>query len=814
MQRYHWQGACALVAAGLLAACTEQAFQLGFQQDVTPPTVAIVVPGNDTINVQNGFAFTVDATDNLGLKTITVTLTAGLTAHDTTFTTAVTNIGWVVVVPQSETATLGGPVLITATAVDGNNNATTDTVTVFATNPKALIVTLVRPTPGAVTAPGKQLLVQVNASQVDGLQLVGWRTIPGGAAVSARDTLYTPGLPPDTSLVDTLDIPATIAQGTFSIVGFAKDASDRIVTTSPVVVTVQLVTTDTTGPLVTFSVPQRAEVTDSIAVRARDPSGVSAIGWVAFSTGGTQVGGASNNAVGGTLTDVTQSWAMDLNLGATPPQKVIIKAWATDANGNTDSARVDTLNLGSAVRADTINIVNGVTVALPAGGKVADAIYNPNRNEVYLTNVALDRVEVFSVTDTSFHAAIPVGSRPWGIALWPRDTLTGANADTVVVANSGGTNLSVVNVATGAEVRRVPLPLFDVQTVHTQIDPNSGTLQKTYKQYFFSDRPEYVGMVCGGQTCRPGGTGEVYAVYSTTPTSGQSTPFSDRGSMRWEDLTTAGQSHFFWEHAISGFSPSNDTLQINRRDPVTNAVTPLLDALCGVIVPATELAFEDTTFVRNSGNFTRVIVGEGGSGTPVLAYSRTLTYDVTGTKTATCAGGYALNEDAGVSPALNVRSNIANTALHVQSVGINFNGLTELVRFSDSVYVLARGLRLTGLLSIGGPNWGMDLNFIHDYDAVTGLSSGSFAHTPTANADRVAFVASPDPEIDVYDTYHFGKIGTIPIKDPVIGPLRVAKLASGVQILIGVTIDGVVVVQLPALANPYTNSAGWSGGQE
>ncbi|MGE5290862.1 MAG: YncE family protein, partial [Micromonosporaceae bacterium] len=516
MQRFRVQGACALLAAGLVTACTEQAFQLGFQQDISPPTVAIVVPANDTINVQNGMSFTVDATDNLGLKSITVTMTAGLTAHDTTFTSTVTSVGWLVVVPQAETATLGGPILITATAVDGNNNATTDTVTVIATNPKALIVTLVRPTAGAVTAPGKQLLVQVDASQVDGLQLVGWRTIPGAAAVSATDTLYTPGLPADTSIQDTLTIPATVAAGTFSIVGFAKDASDRIVTTSPVVVTVQLVVTDTTGPVVTFSVPQRAEVNDSISVRARDPSGISAIGWLAFNTAGTQIGSGSNTSVGGTLTDVTQTWSMALALtGGQLPAKVILKAWATDANGNTDSARVDTLNLGSAVLADTITVINGVTVALPAGGSVADAIYNPNRNEVYLTNVALDRVEVFSVTDTSFKTAIPVGSRPWGIALWPRDTLTGANADTVVVANSGGTNLSVVNVAAGAEVRRVPLPLFDVQTVHSEIDPASGSVNKTYKQYFFSDRPEYVGMVCGGQTCKPGGTGDVFAVYST-----------------------------------------------------------------------------------------------------------------------------------------------------------------------------------------------------------------------------------------------------------------------------------------------------------
>ena len=824
MQRLRLKGACALVAAGLTAACTEQPFQLGFQPDVTAPTVAIVVPANDTINVQNGFTFTVDATDNLGLKTITVTLTAGLTPHDTTFTSAVTSLGWAISVPQSETATLGGPVLITATAVDGNGNAATDTVTVYATNPKALIVTLVRPTAGAVTAPGKQLLVQVDASQVDGLQLVGWRTIPGAAAVSASDTLYTPGLPTDTSIQDTLTIPTTVTAGTFSIVGFAKDASDRIVTMVLVVVTVQLVVTDTTGPLVTFTVAKRAEVNDSITVTARDPSGISAMGWLALSTTGTTI--ASNSVtLGGTLTTVIQAWSMNLGLtGAQLPAKVILKAWATDANGNTDSARVDTLNLGSAVLADTITVINGITVALPAGGQVADAIYDPNRDELYLTNIDLDRVEVFSVADTSFKTAIPVGSRPWGIALWPRDTL-GNNADTVIVGNSGSTDLSVVNVALGQEVRRHPLPSYGVQTVKSVQCPGGiGTcLEAT--EYHFDDRPQYLATVCRKGNC----TDSLLVVYSTTPTSAQSAPFPRRGSVRWDKVSgpvdaltgcpTAPEEHFFWEQAeVGGVSATtgSDTLAMVARR--CGVATQLLSPFAGVMVSINELGFLDSTFVRNSGNYVHALLGEGGSGAAALAYARALAYnanmDINPDTTTGAGGPFALNRDPGVSPALDVRNAITNTATPIRAIGVNFNGLTNLIR-ADSVFVLDQDLRLRGLIATGGPNFGMDLNSIHDYDATTGASSGSFAHTPTANADRMAFVATPDPEIDVYDTYYPGtRLAAIPIKSPVIGPLRVAKLASGVQILIGVTAGGVVVVQLPAVANPNTKSAGWGGGLE
>lgn len=820
MQRFRLKGACALVAAGLVAACTEQAFQFGVQSDITPPTVAIVVPANDTINVENGFSFTVDATDNLGLQNITVTLTAGLTGHDTTFTSAVTNIGWTVTVPQSETGTLGGPVLITATAVDGNNNATTDTVTVIATNPKALIVLLVRPSTGAVTAPGKQLPIEVHASQVDGLQLVGWTASPGAAAVSATDTLFTPGLPADTVFQDTLTVPAGTAAGTFGVVAFARDASGRIVTTSPpLVVTVQLVVTDTTGPLVTFTVAQRAEVKDSISVRARDPSGISSIGWVARDLSGTQVGGVTT-ALGGTLTDVTQTYSLNLPLtGAQLPAKIIIQAFATDAAGNTDSARVDTLNIGSAAAADTITVVNGITEPLPAGGRIADAIYNPNRNEVYLTNIDLDRLEVFSVTDTAFKTAIPVGSQPWGLALWPRDTTTGANADTVIVANSGATDFSIVDVALGAERRRHPLPSYGVETVKT-VKNDADSLQLQITEYHFDDRPQYVAAVCRGGNCTAGG--DVIAVYSTTPTIGQSSPFPRRASLRWEKLTggvnaatgcpTAPEEHFFWEQAgVQAASDAADTLQIVARRCGTS--TPLLDALSGIIVTKTELGFLDTTFVRNSGNFARVLIGEGGSGSPALAFARAVDYDGNAGMVATDGAGHVLDEDLGISPPLDVRNQITNTATAIKAIGVNFNGLTNLIR-ADSIYVLDQNLRLRGLISVGGPNFGMDLNFTHDYNASTGVSSGAFTHTPTANADRVAFVASPDPEIDVYDTWHFAKIGTIPIKDPVTGPLRVAKLPSGDEVLVGITARGVVVVRLPAVSNPFNNSAPWSSGQE
>jgi len=62
-------------------------------------------------------------------------------------------------------------------------------------------------------------------------------------------------------------------------------------------------------------------------------------------------------------------------------------------------------------------------------------------------------------------------------------------------------------------------------------------------------------------------------------------------------------------------------------------------------------------------------------------------------------------------------------------------------------------------------------------------------------------VARSDANIDVFDTFHAIQIGTISTRDPIIGPLRVAKDASGNQLLFGITARGLVMVSLPAFTN-------------
>ena len=396
---------------------------------------------------------------------------------------------------------------------------------------------------------------------------------------------------------------------------------------------------------------------------------------------------------------------------------------------------------------------------------------------------------------------------------------TGANADTVVVANSGGTDLSIVDLQSRREVRRHSLPNFLVDQVSTEADDATGTIQLKFTRHDFSDRPQYLGMTCrpGAGACNAGG---IIAVYSTTPTIDQG-EFPERGSLRWENLTSATpSSHFFWEHAEVLPAPDYDTVRVFVDRGPNLPIDTVLSTACGRMVDIDKLVFEDMTYVRNSGDFSHALAGEGG----IAAgedFAQAVGFNVaSGIQTRNCTGVVTVGAgtvtfsgpeevDTGISPSFRVSDFISNTATVVTSIALNFNGLTNVVRTTDSVYVLNEALRLKGLISEEGTNAGMDLNFDHNFEAGIGGTAGTFDGTNDPD-DRLVFLAVSDAEIEVYDTHFFEKVTTLPIRDPIIGPLRVAKLASGQQILVGVTAYGVVTLQLPGVSNIFP-AEGWGG---
>jgi hypothetical protein len=818
----------------------------GIQRDVTPPAILLVNTVGDTQDIASGLNFGIQAVDNLALKSVSLRFSGGLIAIvDTNFTGQVKTYAVARQFTFGPNSGVGGNIQIIGRATDGAGNFAEDTISIFLNNVQALRVRLALPSPGALASTGKGLAVDVVAVQQSGITKIGFLVSPASSVTNpttppSDSIMFTPPFADSVEYVDTLVV--VPASGTFNIVGFAEDSAGRRGFTNVVSVVIQSVATDNQVPIVAHRVADRVEVDDTVHVRAQDPS---AISWIGFrvDTGGVMMKFDTVYVGAGNLTDVTRHMTLGLG-GLQPlPHTIVVKGYACDAAiaRNCSFTNSTTLIPSAPIKfgfssapvprpapmalIDTVIVVAGVTRALPFGGRIADAIFNGNDSSLYLTNPTLGRVEVFQVANTAFVAnGIPTaGPQPWGIALWPVDTL-GNYKDTIIVANSGGTELSVID--TRAAVRRLAwrqdLPDYLIETYRIL----TGPTREEIVVYDVSDRPQYVATVCRvttGSTLCAGDS--VYAIYSTTPTASSPVPFTNKATLRMEKLidtpdTALLFSHLFWE--LAGDSTlaqtSFDTLRIEmRRARPYNQQMVQLSACQGVMVKLSAFGLGDSTYVRNSGNFTHAIMGEGGNVS--TAFARVIGYTTkarlaSGNGTARgCATSLVTRDsgrnevDAGVTPAIDVSDFISNTGVNIHAVATNFNGGTNMVR-ADSIYFLDEGMKLKGTTEAPLGAFGMDMNYNHAFLAGD-PGTPTFGGTGNPN-DRIAFSARPDGNIDVWDTFFFGKVGGIVVRDPIIGPMRVARnRANTRQFLFGVTVNGVVMIELPVITNPFPSKPPW-----
>jgi hypothetical protein len=809
-----------VTAGGAVFACETNRNVGGVGRDTTQPTITLTPVVNDTQNVTSGLQFTVSASDNLTLSLIRLTYTGGYVAGpvDTTFPVGTPNVSFQRTITFPANTTVGGNVRIVGRAVDGAGNFSDDTIQIFMVNVQALNVLIVQPVNGAQASNGLSLPIQVIAFHQGGIRKVGFLSSPPGAVTNPTGTdsaSYPVPYPDSVNYYDTVTVAA--ASGTITLTGFAEDSGGRRGTSSSVIVTLQTAASDTTPPSVSDAVPARVEVSDSVSVHATDPSAISWIGMRVRTLGGAVLRFDSLDVSAGNLSDVTRKFSLNLaGIVTTFPTDVLVQGYACDKATARNCAFSQVGGVpGAAQKNDTATVVAGVTRPLPAGGSIADAIFNANDSTLFLTNPTLSRVEIFQVANTSFVAGgIPTaGPQPWGIALWPRDTL-GNYGDTIVVANSGGTELSIIDVRTAARqlVWRQDLPNYLIETY--KVLQGTGGSRQEITVYDVSDRPQYVATVCraaGGTACAPD---SIFAIYSTTPTQSSTTPFNGRATLRMEKLINTGNvaqlfGHFFWEIGTTPVGAGTDTLRIElRRGLPYNQSKVILSACAGVNVTLNTFGLGDSTFARNSGNFTHAFIGEGGVQAQiarVFAYTSKaqLTHDV---PVGPCATGGGTSDagfndiDLGMSPGVDVSDFVSNTGVKVASIATNFNGLTNVVR-ADSIYYLDEGLRLKGasVAPVGAP--GMDMNYNHAFAA--GQPGTPAFGGPGNPNNRILFAARPDANIDVFDTFFYGVLGSIPIRDPIIGPLRVARDASGNQLLFGITARGLVMLRLPTVVNPF-----------
>src|SRR5207237_3072073 len=86
---------------------------------------------------------------------------------------------------------------------------------------------------------------------------------------------------------------------------------------------------------------------------------------------------------------------------------------------------------------------------MPMNGVGVDMQMDTPRKRLYIANYTNDQIEVFSLPDQSFLPPIRVGNRPISMAM--------INSNTMVVANAGSENLSVVDLDGMQEVDEIPM---------------------------------------------------------------------------------------------------------------------------------------------------------------------------------------------------------------------------------------------------------------------------------------------------------------------------------------------------------------------
>ncbi len=806
----------ALISLGV-AACNDTTSTNG-TRDRTPPTITLTPNSGlaDTV-----ISFNTQAKDNLGLRTIHVQAVGAVgIVFDTVFTSAVTNFTRPFVLYASRSVPPGTPVTITASAIDGAGNSSgVDTLRMATGNVPPPEIKVISPFSGSSAVVGKSILVTVMGKTAIKVRSLGLSTT--GPVVRSDSTIYSSPLRDSLTMQDTIAIPANATPGTLTITPFLRDSLGQRAVGPSITITVQTAAQVNSVPVVnnycvgsqTYDNAcghgKRVEVGDTVHVEADDPSGIGQLGYEVRSVPGGPIDDSATFVSNGQLTFQPHTFAMKLRYTVFPTT-AYIQVFARNANGVRAYAKLSS----GADRIDTVVVVAGVTRPLPLGGTVADALYHSGKDRLYLTNITRNQVEVFNLGDSSFKAPVIVGSRPWGLTAWPRDR-NGTMGDTLLIGNSGGTDISYINLnagTSGMEVFRYALPNIIVNSVTTVTAGPSGVPFQQRVRHDFSDRPQFLAATCivAGITCT-----ETVLAYTTTPTRGQTPPFDNRnGTIRWENLTRGvtapgktdyRTSHFFFEPAIGQSTGRADSLEIIRYDangvdatllvPFQQVVgTPPNEKFFSIEVRLPELAYRDTTFARNSGSFQRAIFGEGGSvfGSRAIGYDVNRGFQLTGTdKSGATVALRTPVVDLGVTPATAVSDFIANTYAQVKGVAINFDGSLSAIR-ADSTYILNPLLRLQGVLNTTVSNTGLDFHPLN-------TGPNSFPLTT-----RLLFAASSEPTIEIFDTHCYQRVSTIPIRDPIIGPIKAAYQAStGQLVLVAATARGVVIATLP---NTFTTT--------
>lgn len=695
-----------------------------------------------------------------------------------------------------------GGVFIVVTATDSTGNPGADTVAIDIGGPSVALT--VQDDDGTV-AEGTSLAMRVVAG--DARDLVNSVTVRGTGAFDFEQTLQFSPARAALDTVLTVPVPMDAVEAApedLVITASVRSGANLSGTAAPVRISVEPAAQDVAAPRVTmqFDLAGRVEQRDSFSVdvSAVDEVRVDSVGVTVLAirrgpgapdTLRAYVG--RGGVAGGTFRFAYA--ALGLSTLDTATVDLEITGWAVDASGNCGSATVQSsaqqlpcagtggvrLSASGPGRLVRVFVARGQTVAPPnTGDLIADVV--ADGRYVYLSNYTRNRVDLLPLGGSAYDAPVRVGSQPWGMAV-------GRTGDSLYVANSGGTNISVIPLGAAVLQEAQDRRIFTRNEVlfGVEFNPANLTVQKV-TLHDYSDRPQFVAQADNG-----------LLVFSTRPT-----PAAEDGTVRiydpaklrseivigYVDRHTPGRAIVV--NADSAFQVGaglvevcprrrfgdtrdadcilgdlltvSDSLTTLRAQPA-NASGGRWDARLDIGADILEVGFADTTFVAASGDRNYIAVGEG-----VRENARIPIFEADG-------DSLLLRGD--------VRDLISNAAERVIGLGLNLDGSLGVAR-GEQAYFFTNRLRLQGTVNAGTPTGGVAM---HPGNA--GYPGGS---------SRLAFVSGIDaraPYIDVIDTFNFFRVKRIYMRDPVVGALAVAPRAASdpasvVLRLYALTANGIV----------------------
>jgi hypothetical protein len=720
-----------------------------------------------------------------------------------------------------------GPVLIIATAKNLAGKVSADTITVRE-GPRAQIT---NPVSGTAVAVNSTVLVRVNAGDPsNGLDRVD--LVVGGVR---QETIQFRNLRGASVLDTTVQVSTGSTTGTLTLQAIAWNNNGVRGPGGVVSLTVgNVASSDTQRPSVarTVSTPSRVELDDTIRVVATATdgpgSGVRRMGVVVEIVPDDPSLGTRSFVM--TAPDFTtpvsgtaeRSFVFTLGQHFNEQQTTFprnfglrIHAFAVDAANNCGASVTATLTslecepttlngqaafIARSVVPAVIPVtgVRGNSVRLPGGGRIADAVVDVPRQRVYLSNVQNNRVEAFNISARTFEPVGSstrkglVGAAPWGMVI-------SNGGDSLYVANSGGTNISVLRLTNPADgndlVEDVPRRLLTPNVVLFNVREDLATNTYYVTSQDYSDRPQFIAQHQTG-----------LLVYSTWPT-----PAAQDGTIRYVVPSATGEPEvrlmhrgLILEDPLATGLAHVDSVNVYRleledrviiydRIPGTNTI--IQSGLLRLPAAITDIAskgsdiqtvagawdfgrigLNDTTYVAASTDRSTIIVGEGDIG-PFARIFMCCTI-------ANTPAGIEL----GLVNEMAVEDLVGNAAERVVGVGLNSNGTMGIARGLNSVYYFTRNLRLQGEFRTG----------------MVGGAGGAAIHPGHSQVlqvgdDALSFAATGDRSIKVIDALHFYERGEIFIRENVKGPLRAVLPLAGENAGMASSDPNFVVVKLVAV---------------